>query len=369
MIYVDNAATTYFKPPEMIEQVCHYLKHPGNPFRGIHQSSMNASRMILDTRIALADFFDCQFQHVIFTSGITESLNTVIQGLFSKDDHIVTTYLEHNSVLRPLYRLHCPLSICAPFVEEMEKQINEKTKAIIMNHVSNVTGEINDLKAIGQLCQKYHLLFIVDCAQSAGLLPLSMKDNHIDILCFTGHKGLLAMQGIGGIALSSSLDIKPLKVGGTGNLSFQKQQPEQYPAHLEAGTLNVPGILSLNTSLNYIQKKGIRSIYEHEVELANMFIQEVSKWKEIIIYREDEKQYTGIVSLNVKGIDGNRVSDLLARFYDIETRAGAHCAPLVHKHYHTKSMVRFSFGLNNTTDDVRKCIVALKKIIEGEKND
>lgn len=369
MIYVDNAATSGYKPQIVIDAVSEYLKHPGNPHRGSHHVAMDAARIVLDTRMQLAALFDCQFQHIVFTSGITESLNTVINGLFHQDDHIIITYLEHNSVLRPLYRINCDLSICYPYLEDMKKHLQPHTKAIIMNHVSNVTGEINDLKEIGQFCHDHHLLFIVDCAQSAGLVPISMKENHIDILCFTGHKGLMAMQGIGGIALAKDFDIQPLKVGGSGNLSFSREHPMTYPTRLEAGTLNVPGIVSLHASIDYIQEKGIHYFLKHEQELADTFYQNVKDINGIHVYREDGKKYVGIVSLNIEGKDANWVSDQLSQHYHIETRAGAHCAPLVHEHYQTESMIRFSFGYHNTMEDVYKCIEALKSIIKGDCHD
>lgn len=369
MIYVDNAATSYDKPQCVRDAVCEYLKHPGNPHRGSHHAAMDASRLVLDTRIQLAQLFDCQFQHIIFTSGITESLNIVIKGLFHQQDHIITTYLEHNSVLRPLYQLDCELSICHPTLENIQQQIKPHTKAIIMNHVSNVTGEINDIKTIGKWAHQHHLLFIVDCAQSAGLLPLSMKENSIDILCFTGHKGLLAMQGIGGIALAKDFSIKPLKVGGSGTLSFQKEHPTSYPTRLEAGTLNVPGIVSLHASLQYIEERGMDNILKHELSLADAFYQKIKTIPGIHIYRETQKSYVGIISFNIEGQDASYISDLLSQKYDIETRAGAHCAPLVHQHYHTDSMVRMSFGLNNTMKDVEACVHAIKDIVEEFKND
>lgn len=366
MIYVDNAATTFFKPPSIIQKIHEYLMHPGNPDRGAHQSAINASRIVLETRMKLASFFDCDdFDKVIFTSGVTESLNIVIQGLFHQEDHIITTYLEHNSVLRPLYKQRVDLSITDGSVNQIEEAIKENTRAVIINHVSNVTGEILDLHKIGKLCQKYQLLFIVDTAQSAGLLPISMKEDHIDILCFTGHKGLLAIQGIGGLCIQGEVSIPPLKVGGSGIRSFDHEHPACYPTALEAGTLNVPGILSLNCAIDYILAKSQAVILKHEQALADFFVLELLKMDDIIVYREKNKQYVGIVSINIKDKDAAIICDELSQKYQIETRSGAHCAPLVHEHYQTKSMIRFSFGLNNTKDDVIACVLALKEIIRS----
>ncbi|MBC8567219.1 aminotransferase class V-fold PLP-dependent enzyme [Mogibacterium sp. NSJ-24] len=364
MIYADNAATTYFKPEKTIAAVCEYLKHPGNPGRGNNHMAMDAARMVLDTRIKLADLFDCDFDHVVFTSGVTESLNTVIQGLFGPQDHIITTYMEHNSVLRPLYRLGCRLSVCGGSTEEIKKHIRSDTKAVIINHVSNVTGEINDIEGIGKFCRQNGLLSVADTAQSAGVLPVSLKESELDVICFTGHKGLLAMQGIGGICLGEDIDIRPLKVGGSGFASFDTEHPKQYPSALEAGTLNVPGIVSLNRSLDFLKECGIENILRHEQLLAEEFCRILSSFDGVKVYREKEKEYTGIVSLNVEGMDAAAVSDILSREYGIETRAGAHCAPLIHEHYGTESTVRFSFGINNRKEDIRECSEALKEIIK-----
>ncbi|MCI7813707.1 MAG: aminotransferase class V-fold PLP-dependent enzyme [Robinsoniella sp.] len=346
-----------------------YFDHPGNPGRGTNHMAMDASRMVLETRMKLAGFFDCEFQKVIFTSGVTESLNMVIRGLFGPEDHIITTYLEHNSVLRPLYRLNCELSISDGSLQEIKNLVRHNTKAVIMNHVSNVTGEVNPIREIGKFCREHQILFIVDAAQSAGLLPISMKKDFIDILCFTGHKGLCGMQGIGGICIDGDIQISPLKVGGSGVHSFDREHPAQYPSALEAGTLNVPGIISLNRSLDEIKERGIDQILKHEQQLAQVFCRELACLDQVTVYRNPDKEQVGIVSLNIKGMDAGYVSDELSRRYQIETRAGAHCAPLVHEHYKTQSMVRFSFGIQNTIEDVQRCFEALCRIIEGEQDD
>ena len=362
MIYADNAATTYFKPPQMIEAVSAYLAHPGNPGRGSNHMAMDAARSVLDTRIKLADFFDCDFRRVVFNGGITESLNTVIQGLFTPEDHVITTYMEHNSVLRPLYRLGCRLSICDGSVKEIKELLRPDTKAVIINHVSNVTGEINDIGAVGAFCRENDILSVADTAQSAGAVPVSMKDDQLDILCFTGHKGLLAMQGVGGICIGEGIDIRPLKVGGSGFRTFDRNQPCEYPSVLEAGTLNVPGIISIGASLDYINERGISDILDHERRLADEFcrlLKMTDEKERVTFYGDPGKQKTGIVSLNIEGCDAGRLSDILSHEYEIETRAGAHCAPLMHRRYGTESMLRFSFGLNNTEEDVHRCAEAL----------
>ena len=365
MIYFDNAATTYFKCDAVKKGVMAYLDNPGNPDRGSHSSSLNASRMVLRTRMKLAKFFGCKdMEKVIFTSGLTQSLNTVIQGIVQQEDHVITTIYEHNSVLRPLYRIGCDLD-CIEDVHCIESYIKENTKVIIVNHVSNVTGEINDIHFVGEICYKHNILFIVDTGQSAGHIPVSMQDDHIDIVCFSGHKGLMGIQGIGGICINTDVDIQPLMVGGSGIDSFNKEHPTMYPTRLEAGTLNVPGIISLYYALDYIDEIGLDTIYAHEKELENYLLIQLQNINQITVYREKEDTI-GVVSFNVKGMDAAIVSDKLSHVYEICTRSGAHCAPLVHKHYGTESMVRISFGLQNTKDEVDILIKGLKEIIYGD---
>lgn len=369
MIYADNAATGFYKPKALGRLLEAYLSSPGNPGRGSNRAAMDAARLVLDTRMKLAAFFDCDFMHVAFTSGVTESLNTAIFGLLDAQDHVVTTYLEHNSVLRPLYRLGCDMTVCDPSPEEIAANMTDKTRAVIVSHASNVTGEIQDIRAIGEICREKDALLIVDAAQSAGILPISLKKDLIDVLCFTGHKGMLGLQGIGGICVREGVEIRPLKVGGSGFRSFDRAHPAQYPERLEAGTLNVPGILSLNAALDELGALGTENILAHERALAEQLCEGVAKIPGVRIYREAGKTYTGVVSLNIEGMDAGTAADRLSREYGIETRAGAHCAPLVHTHYGTQSMVRFSFGLNNTPQDVAACVSAIEKLAEEAKDD
>lgn len=361
MIYCDNSATSFYKPSQVLEEVTAFIQHPGNANRGIN---LDYSRKILYTRQFLANFFDFDdLNRVIFTSGITESLNIVLHGLFQEGDEVITTFYEHNSVLRPLNHIGVNHKVFDGTLESLKQIITNHTKGVIVNHVSNVTGHINDIESIGNYLKEKGILFIVDSAQSAGILPISM--NNIDILCFTGHKGLLGLPGIGGFIFKSHIHIPPLKQGGTGTHSFNLRQPEYLPDLLESGTLNIPGILSLYASIPYLNQRGITSIYQHEYDLAEAFYQGICDLDEVIIYGY-EKNHIGIVSINIKDMDAGIVADLLFEKYGIETRAGAHCAPLVHKHYHTSSMIRFSFGLNNTMKDVNICIQAIHDIIGGK---
>lgn len=364
MIYLDNAATSFFKPESTIKKVVEYLHSPGNPGRGVNIQSLNASSIVLDARMKVAKFFDFDdFTRVIWTSGITESLNVVIKGLIKKEDHVITTYLEHNSALRPLYKVGCELSITDGTIDEIKKCIKKNTKAIILNHISNVTGEIEDLYEIGRFAKENKLLFIVDTAQSAGHIKISIKDMNISVLCFTGHKGLLSMQGIGGIVINTDKFIEPLKVGGTGIKTFEKEAPLEYPEHLEAGTLNLPGIVSINSSIDYINEYGIENINQYEMKLKNKFYEFLSNEKKIKILENKNKKATAIVSFIVDGIDSNFIGDYLSNEYKIAIRTGGQCAPLVHEHFKISQSARVSFGLNNKEEDVDILISALKEII------
>jgi cysteine desulfurase family protein len=369
MIYADYAATNGVVPECVRQAVADCLLHPGNPGRGAHPAAMQAARAVLEARFRLADFFDCSDPtHVVFTSGITESLNTVLYGLLSAGDHVVTTFFEHNSVLRPLYRLQeqgVELTITDGTPAAIEAALRPNTRAVVMTHASNVTGDVLDIHTVGQLCHQRGVLFIVDSAQTAGILPLSMQHDHIDVLCFTGHKGLLGLQGVGGIALEGDVLPRALKVGGSGIHSFSHTHPTELPEALEAGTLNVPGIVSLSAAMDELERRTLPAIQAKEQQLADTFAQSISDLPNIRIYRASNAAHVGIVSLNIDGVDAAIVADRLAHDYDIGVRAGAHCAPLIHEHFNTSSMVRFSFGWDNTLDEIEVCAQAVRAIAQA----
>ncbi|MCQ2420529.1 MAG: aminotransferase class V-fold PLP-dependent enzyme, partial [Clostridia bacterium] len=256
MIYLDNAATTLRKPQAVSDAVLQAMGSMGNCARGAHSSALSAARVIFEARSQLAAFFGCRRpDHVIFTANATEALNIAISGLFAPGDHIISTDLEHNSVLRPLYRLESEQNVSLSFVPadrtgcvdyaDFERLIRPETKAIVCTHASNLTGNVLDLGIISALCKKHHLLLIVDASQTAGCLPIDMSALGIDVLCFTGHKGLMGPQGTGGLCIREGIKIRPWKVGGSGVLSHSRTQPSEYPTRLEAGTLNAHGIAGL----------------------------------------------------------------------------------------------------------------------------
>ena len=374
MIYLDNAATTMKKPQCVIDAVVAAMSHMGNAGRGATSAALDASRVIYDTREKLSDLFNLQTpSRVAFTCNSTESLNTAIKGILSSGDHAITTALEHNSVLRPLYDLQAKgmeLSIvdCDENgnidYNDFEKLIKENTKAIVCTHASNLVGNVLDVKKIGSIAKKHNVIFIVDASQSAGVFPIDMKDMNIDILCFTGHKGLLGPQGTGGICVREGIDVRPLKVGGSGVNTFSKEQPVEMPTHLEAGTLNGHALAGLNAALDYLKEEGIDNIQKREEELMFRFYNGIKDIKDIKIFGNFENKRAAIVTFNVGDIDSAAFSDELSFAYDISTRAGAHCAPLMHKAMNTveQGAVRFSFSHYNTEEEIDTAIKAVKEI-------
>ncbi|MPL97932.1 putative cysteine desulfurase [bioreactor metagenome] len=374
MIYLDNAATTIKKPQCVIEAVVNAMTHMGNAGRGANEASLDASRIIYDTREKISDLVNLKNpSRVAFTCNSTESLNIAIKGILTNKDHAITTSLEHNSVLRPLYELEekgMELSVVQcdengnVNYDDFEKLIKENTKAIVCTHASNLVGNVLDVKKIGQISKKHNLVLIVDASQSAGVFEIDMQDMNIDILCFTGHKGLLGPQGTGGLCVREGINVRPLKVGGSGVNTFSKTQPEAMPTILEAGTLNGHAIAGLNAALDYLKEEGIENIQKREEELMFRFYNGIKDIKDIKIYGNFENKRAAIVAFNVGDIDSAAFSDELSLDYDISTRPGAHCAPLMHKAMNTEEQgaVRFSFSHYNTEEEIDTAINAVKEI-------
>lgn len=377
MIYFDNAATTLYKPQSVIDAVVHAMTTAGNAARGTHAGSLAASRTVYDARVKIAQFFHCsRADHVVFTANSTEALNIAISGTLGKGDHIISTDLEHNSVLRPLYYLekqgaalsfvHADRKGCIDYAE-FETLIRPDTKAIVCTHASNLTGNVLELEQIGAITKAHQLLYIVDASQSAGCLDIDMERMQIDILCFTGHKGLMGPQGTGGLCIREGVEIHPFKRGGSGIHSYDREQPVSYPTRLEAGTLNSHGIAGLSAAVDYIRKIGIHMIQEKEQELMWRFYDGIHNIPGITIYGDfSTKNRAAILSLNIKGYDSGTVSDILSEEYDIATRSGAHCAPRMHQALGTveTGAVRFSFSWFNTREEVDIAIEAIREIAE-----
>lgn len=379
MIYMDNAATTMHKPECVIDAVAAAMHSMGNAGRGAHAASLDASRTIYGTREALADFFHAESpKQIVFTCNSTESLNTAIRGTIEAGDHVITTEMEHNSVLRPLYDLaeHGVEVTILPADEtgmicydDFEKEIRPNTKAIVCTNGSNLTGNMIDIKRVGEIAKKHKLLFIVDASQTAGVYQIDVQDMQIDILCFTGHKGMLGPQGTGGMYVRSGLSVKPLKCGGSGVDTYNKHHPKEMPTALEAGTLNGHGIAGLGAGVRYIQENGINQLREKELDLMWKFYRGVKEIPNVKIYGDfTTEKRCPIVALNIGEYDSSEVSDELLMTYDISTRPGAHCAPLMHKALGTveQGAVRFSFSHFNTEEEVEIAIKAIEELSKDE---
>ena len=377
MIYFDNAATTMVKPDCVIDAVVNAMRHFGNSGRGAHEASLDASRLIYETRERISNLFHLgNPMQVAFTSNSTESLNTAIQGLFEAGDHVITTVLEHNSVLRPLYLMEtrgvdvtilpCDEKGVLRY-ELLEESIRPETKAVVCTHASNLTGNKMDLERIGQVCRKHGIKLVVDASQTAGVLPIDMEKQNIDVLCFTGHKGLLGPQGTGGICVREGIQIRPLKSGGSGVHTYLKEHPKDMPTALEAGTLNGHGIAGLHASLGFLGETGIDAIHRREASVMRRFSEGVTKIPSVKVYGDfSTDDRAAIVALNIGDYDSSEVSDELAVTYGISTRPGAHCAPLMHQSFGTvdQGMVRFSFSYFNTEEEVDTGIQAVRELAE-----
>lgn len=379
MIYFDNAATTQRKPDCVVEAVTQALCNLGNPGRGIHDGTMRASRLVFEARAALAELFGAeQPDRIAFTANSTQALNIAVKGLFNPGDHVITTALEHNSVLRPLYELEergVELTIVSADslgrlrYEELEPAIRENTKAIVCTHASNLTGNLVDIGHIGAIARKHGLLFIVDASQTAGIFPIDVQKMKIDVLCFTGHKGLLAPQGTGGLYVREGVTVRSLLSGGSGVQTYLRTHPPQMPTALEAGTLNAHGIAGLLAAVGHIQKIGIDTIRTAEQELMAAFYEQVKEIPGITVYGDfSDFNRCAIVTLNVRDYDSGQVSDVLAQDYEIATRPGAHCAPLMHQALGTveQGAVRFSFSHYNTREEIQIAVAALRELAEEE---
>lgn len=377
MIYLDNAATTRIKPKVVVEAVAEALTTLGNAERGTHSASLGASRTVFSTRMKLAKFFNAEGpSNIVFTMNATESLNIAIKGILEKGDAVITTCLEHNSVLRPLYQLRdegVEISFVSadklgrPNYEEFESLIKPNTKAIISTAGSNLTGNLVDIKRVGEIAKKHGLIFVVDASQVAGVFPIDVKVLNIDILCFTGHKGLLGPQGTGGLYVKDGVEVKPYLSGGTGVQTYNEHQPPEMPTRLEAGTLNGHGLAGLDAAIDYINEFGMQTIHDKEMSLMWRFYNGVKDIEGVKIYGDfNVKDRCPIVSINLSDYESGAVSDELANRFEIATRPGGHCAPLMHKALGTvdQGAVRFSFSHFNTEEEVDIAINAVRTLIE-----
>lgn len=375
MIYLDNAATTLHKPQQVIDAVVHAMQSMGNCARGTHEEALDAARTVYDARVRLASLFGCpRVDHVAFTANSTEALNIAINGLIDPGDHVISTDLEHNSVLRPLYRLEAEHGAELSFVPadklgnvdyaDFERLMKPNTRAVVCTNASNLTGTVLDIERIAKTAHSHGALVIVDASQTAGCWPIDMKKMGIDVLCFTGHKGLMGPQGTGGICVKEGIEIRPFKVGGSGVQSYSRTHPAEYPTRLEAGTLNGHGIAGLGAAAKFISETGIENIHAKERSLMLRFYEGVKNIEGVMVYGDFTKDKTAIVALNIRDYESGEVSYELSQGYGIATRPGAHCAPRMHKALGTAEVgaVRFSFSFYNTEEEIDEAVRAVAEL-------
>lgn len=378
MIYFDNAATTYPKPQIVYDAIMDSMMNYGaNPGRSGHKFALKTSRGVFETRQLLSQFFNTGSpMNIIFTFNCTESLNIGIKGILKSGDHVITTSMEHNSVLRPIKRLE-NIGVESTIINansqglidplDIENAIKPNTKLIVTTHISNLVGSITPIEEIGAMAKKHDIYYLVDAAQSSGVYDIDVKKMNIDILAFPGHKGLLGPQGTGGLYINDDLDIESIFQGGTGSESSSMIQPDVWPDKFESGTINAPGIIGLGTGIKYIMEKGIENIKYHEEELTQYFIKEIKNIEGIKLYGPLTNRQGPVVSLNIGDIDSSETSYILDNKYNIAVRPGLHCAPLGHKTIGTlnQGTVRFSFGMFNTHEEIEIAIKALRDIVRS----
>lgn len=382
-IYLDNASTSFPKAPTVATAMSDYITNRGiNINRGSYALAYDVEDIIYTTRQRLNTLFNGHDpSHVIFTQNVTMSLNMVIKGLLKAGDHVLVSSMEHNAVMRPLTQLldkditfdTIPCDSTGSIqMKSIEPLIRPNTVALIINHASNVCGTIQPLESIGPICKAHNLQFIVDAAQTAGVIPIDVKACHIDALCFTGHKGLLGPQGIGGIILTKEMaqNLTPLIAGGTGSFSHLETMPTHMPDAFEAGTLNLPGIIGLNEGLSYIESQRMENIHNHELALTQAFLEGLQSIDVVnIIGKQDIQDRTAVVSITIDSMDPASIAYELESAYHIMTRVGLHCAPRAHQTLGTypEGTVRFSFGYANTLKDVESALSALQRIAKNTK--
>ena len=377
-IYLDNASTSFPKAPGVAEAMYDYVKNCGcNISRGGYDEAYQAEELVLDTRQRLTHLFhgpDCR--NVVFTKNITESLNVLLKGLLHSGDHVLVSAMEHNAVMRPLAQLaakgvtfdRVPCGADGSlYTEELEKLLRPETRAVVMLHASNVCGTVLPAGEVGAFCHAHGLKFLLDTAQTAGTFPIDMEAMHIDALAFTGHKGLLGPQGIGGFILRPELAkcMEPLLSGGTGSVSHLEEVPAFMPDRFEAGTLNLPGIMGLHAALVWLEQEGIHRIRSHELALTARFLEGLRDIPRLrAAGREDIQGRAAVVSVICEDIDPAFLADALGREYGVLTRVGLHCAPNAHKTLGTfpTGTIRFSFGHQNTTRQVDAALLALREL-------
>jgi cysteine desulfurase / selenocysteine lyase len=376
-IYLDNAATSWPKPPQVVNAMTDYLNNCGaSPGRSAHSFAIKAAREVFETRELIAGFFKVpESERVIFTSNGTHALNLAIKGLLRQGDHVIISHLEHNSVYRPMKHLESAGIIELTIIScneageidltNLKKSIKTNTRLVVTLHGSNVSGAVLPVREIGAICKAHSILYLVDAAQTAGLIPIDMQQDNIDLLAFSGHKKLYGPPGIGCLCLKNDLPLSALMQGGTGSLSEMAAHPDFYPDRLEAGTINTVGILGLKAGLKYIVDEGIEKIRREQSQLTEYLIDGLKEIKQLRLISPSKTTHElPDISFTIHGKSPSEIAMQLDREFEIMTRAGLHCSPLAHKTYGTfpQGAVRLSLGLFNTQKEIDLTIASISKL-------
>jgi len=383
IIYLDNGATSYPKPEEVYRFMDYFFRNFGvNPGRSGYDLCLEAGDMVENTRKMLTEFFNgSDPNRLCFTYNSTDALNLAIFGLLQPGDHAITTTLEHNSVLRPLYHLSLQ-GVEVDYVpfdqkgfvdpDEIKKRIKKNTRLVVVNHASNVIGTVQPVGEIGRICREHGVILVIDASQSAGKVPIDMKSMNIDVVCFTGHKSLLGPTGIGGLCVGEGVNIRITRAGGTGVRSAQRTHLEEYPYRLEYGTPNVMGIAGLQAGLKWLQEKGLENIHHQEMKLTEILVRGLKEIEGVRLYCQDDlTDHISVLAFNIDGLEAQDVGIMLDVDYNIACRTGLHCAPLVHEQLGTdkiKGAVRFGIGPFNTEEHIQAAIQAVREIAEFRRH-
>lgn len=383
LIFLDNGATSFPKPEEVYTFMDSFYRESGvNPGRSGYDLCMETGELVEDTRRRMTEFFNGKdLNRLCFSYNSTDALNLIINGMLKEGDHALTTTLEHNSVLRPLYHLWKYNGVEVDYIsfdregfvdpDDFPKKIKKNTKLVIVNHASNVIGTIQPLKEIGKHCKERGIPFAIDASQSAGKIPIDIEEMNVDVIAFTGHKSLLGPTGIGGLYVREGIEIRHTRAGGTGVRSAVRTHLDEYPYRLEYGTLNVLGVAGLHAGLNWIEKKGLDTIHEQEMRLTTLIRDGLKEIDGVTLYcQEDLTNHISVLLFNVDDLEALNTSTLLDVDYNIACRSGLHCAPLVHEQLGTdkiRGAVRFGIGPFNTDEDIQTAIIAVKEISELRK--